>query len=190
MSQGRYKIVFALVATAAALTGCESSYDKSLKPALVDDLVSAAIEQCDMQGSSQYAYTSRLRAALMQAYSKDLQTLRDNSVAVCLDARLAQQNRSFLESKAIGLFYREAGVLTIRDNPHPANFISYDVTDFSEGIVHKVADKMRDRETSSVMIAYRASCGKSCTTTKIKDATDFGTYRKTPSIQTAPLRRR
>ncbi len=182
-----HKLVFALAA-AAALAGCESTADKQAKPAAVDDLIAAASQRCDLQGSSEAAYSGRLRAALMEAKTQDLHTLYYNDIAVCLDQRLTEQNNGFAGSLAIGMYYGDAHVLTIRDGAASGDIFTYEVSDYSGGIIEQAAYKIRNRATSAVMIAFRSSCGKSCTTTRLDDASDFTTYKKTPAIRTAPVK--
>lgn len=175
----KLKLAAVFFVAAAALTGCESAQDKADKPALVEGMVTDAVERCDLQGDTATRYSHRLAEALTEARSDDLRAIRGAQVTVCLDRRLKDQVTGIFGAEAKSLYYPEDRVITLVDN---TSWIG--VQERHAQTLDEVADIIREVEKPPVMGMF---CTKYCFT--LEDAHGHTTYNKTPGIKSPPLKR-
>lgn len=183
--------ILSAVFLAGALSGCsESDFDKARKPELIDRAVATSLYRCDTQQSKaqEIPYESRLRLVLAQADSIALDKLDEHGVAVCLDQRLSNTKRDFLDTSIRGVFYAEAKILSMRDNGrNPATQKWYE-TD----ILYRAGDSIEDLadDILGTPDASRMQIGSTYGKGHVwdwKDASRFGDeLGKNPDLKTPP----
>jgi hypothetical protein len=118
----KYFLITAFAAI-AGLTGCESKADRERKPAVAQPMIEASIQT---EGNVDAGYAARLRTVLMHTDTKDLETLKDHGITVCLDQRLSQQKHGFWDTEIRGVYYVQDKIVTLYDNgDHGAATLSY-----------------------------------------------------------------
>lgn len=191
---------------AFALAGCgDSDFERAQKPALIDSIVSHSISVCETGPANARTrdYRTRLGDVLEDTRYRDLKTLHDNKITICLDQRLSAQTKATFDRRIDGVFYaqKEGGIVALWDDGRPkseAGLWTHDTYDFGSKGLNKIAEAVREGDTPAAgkkMYAarYSYSNGKtSHSVTKWRDAEDFDkdSIRKNPALQTPPIRDR
>ena len=193
------------LALAFALAGCgDNAQETAQKPALIDAMTRQSLAACETGPVNSEArdYRARLQAVFNDTRYRDLKTISDNKITVCLDQRLSTQDKSAFDRRIDGVFYQQrgGGIATLWDDGRPksqAGFWTLDTYDYGSSGLEKLADAVRDGDTSKdgqLMYAarYTYSTGKSSySVTKWRAAADFDkdSTRKNPDLQKPPLRK-
>jgi hypothetical protein len=187
-----------VLAFALAAAGCDTAQEKAAKPGIIDDIVRTSVELCERGavGADEYAYASRLRAVLEDVSGHALKIVNEKGVTVCLDQRLPGQVDGFFDRRIHAIYYPQpAPVMSIWDTGTLGGWtsLSEDARSYGDTAIEKLASAIEDGEASTHAPMYvgRYSCGKSCTTTRLKAAEDFDqdSIRNNPQLQNAPLRK-
>lgn len=104
---------------AFSATACESAQDIARKPAIAEQMVETSQQLCTPGPVNVVPYADRLRNVLMDTRTRDLQTLKDNNITICMDQRLSSQDQSILDIKMDGIFYQNANVVGLWDSGWP-----------------------------------------------------------------------
>ena len=199
----RKRILCLTLAFMAAVgsAACESRVDIDRKPAVTTTMVDESLAHVSTKGplhGTEAEYSARLSGVLMECWTKDLDTLRDHGVTICLDQRLGEQTNGFWDQRIDAVYYNQGGerVLALWDNgtsPSEAGFWSMDAYDYGAEAVGKLAESIRGGDANhSIMYAARhtVSTGKSSYTyTRWDTAGDFDqdSIAKNPVLQTPPV---
>jgi len=176
--------------------------DIARKPDVVEPMIAASVEQCPREkGDSEALYATRLREVLMAARTKNLETLRDNKLVVCLDMRQAFQKTGLFDEEVEGALYKQEGIVAVFDNGKTdaqAGWLRKSPSDYSGGILNDLGKQVRDgllNRDAKVFFGYTytSSCGKGCTSRhynwKSQNKFDQDTLAKNPQLLVAPVLR-
>ena len=185
----------------AAVGFCESTADLERKPALLDKIVKNSLYYADPQTalSKGASYESRLRLALGQASTANLERLIHEQVTVCLDQRLANLESGFWDSEIYAVYYDdgERKVLGLYDNGksyEDTGFFETGVIDHSEDAIDDLIEEVFDEGRAPSFLlgtTHTVSTGKSTYTYfEWHDEGDFESeLRKNPALRTPPLKK-
>lgn len=194
-------VALSVAFAAAALTGCESRQDAARKPDVVEPMVQSSIEACTIAANdTKAAYGARLREVLMDVHTKDLDTLREKNVTVCLDSRQENQTEGFFDQNILGVLYNAnptQPVLGLYDNFNKGGFFTTKTHSYGSEVVSTLADSYQDNDVpNSITYGYASTysyyCGKGCTNIQVewRKAADFDqdSIAKNPQLKTSPLK--
>lgn len=185
------KSLLVIAFASAALMGCESRADKERKPSVADPMVTESVK---IEKDVDAGYADRLREVLMHTNTKDLETLRDAGITVCLDKRLPDQETGAFDRPIYGVYYIKDKIVTIYDNPD-AGFLGRTADSYGSSELEKLASAIRDGDVNpngNYMFAatYYVSTGKGgYTTVRWSDCGDFdqAAIRKNPDLLKPPV---
>lgn len=157
----------------AVAANYESSEDRARKPEVIERILEASYERCsltnDFNGAS-YAY--RFEQTLNEAYTSDLEKIEDAGIQICLDERLDEQIVGFFDHRVSGIYYPDEQILSIYDVGTDINGMFNSLSLYGERVPAEFVDDVLEGSLSldemAVSYKYSASCGKNCTTTKIR----------------------
>lgn len=190
-----YGGVAAVCVGIAIAANYESAADKERKPEVIARILDASYDRCsltnDFNGAS-YAY--RFEHTLNNAYTADLEKIEEAGIQICLDERLDDQSVSFFDHRVSGIYYPEEQILSIYDVGTDINGFFNSLSLYGESVPAEFVDDVLEGSLSldemAVSYKYSASCGKNCTTTKIRfrDAGRMESeLNNNPELREAPI---
>lgn len=181
------KSLLVLAFASVALVGCESRADRARKSDVADPMVTESVR---IEKDADAGYADRLREVLMHTNTKDLETLRDAGITVCLDKRMVDQKYGFFDQPMYGIYYIKEKIVTIYDDPDAGFLRNTTAGSYGGSALKNLARTIRDGKVNpNDTYMFAALYGSKSRSVRWKSSEDFdqATIRKNPDLLKPPV---